>query len=247
MNKKRLGFTLIELLVVVAIIAVLVAILLPALSRAREQTKKIVCGANVKQIGQAFFYYGNDFNDMIPRNNDNSVSFNSSGEWYSYGRWFQQISKYVQIPDVNSTWDSNPNNLGRPDLFNFKKSVMFCPNYQYVFYDTWVNPYGYNGELSNDQSHRKKGNPFSFYKKFSEINQAAKTSMIGDGEPSTGWMSELLNGPMTDVWDGSGTITWFGGFPSARHLGGLDFVCVDGHVEWRSYNDFLRDNWFWWE
>jgi len=64
--RNQKSFTLIELLVVVAIIAVLVAMLLPALSRAREQTKTLKCVANLKQIGVAFFNYALENNDAFP-------------------------------------------------------------------------------------------------------------------------------------------------------------------------------------
>jgi len=55
-----LAFTVVELLVVVAIISVLLAILLPALSAPREQARIVVCASNVRTIGQACFLYAND-------------------------------------------------------------------------------------------------------------------------------------------------------------------------------------------
>lgn len=56
----RGGFTLVELLVVVAMIAMLAALLLPALSTAREKGKSAVCQSNLKQLGIAFAMYWND-------------------------------------------------------------------------------------------------------------------------------------------------------------------------------------------
>ncbi|MCP4258573.1 MAG: type II secretion system protein [Planctomycetes bacterium] len=64
MNKRN-GFTLIELLVVIAIIAVLMAILMPALSRVREQGKRIVCEHNLKSLTLAWVMYSDDNDDKI--------------------------------------------------------------------------------------------------------------------------------------------------------------------------------------
>ncbi len=72
--RRKTSFTLIELLVVVAIIAVLVAMLLPALGSAREMARRSVCANNLRSQGAGFHMYAMSYNDYLCRN-------------YSYGLW----------------------------------------------------------------------------------------------------------------------------------------------------------------
>ena len=72
-NTSARAFTLVELLVVIGIIAVLIAILFPVFSRAREQARRTKCLANLRTLGQAAFIYANHHKDRLPNGNPPNV------------------------------------------------------------------------------------------------------------------------------------------------------------------------------
>ncbi len=84
----RHGFTLIELLVVISIIALLVSILMPALSKAREQAKATTCAAQLRQFGMAWFYYAEE-------NDDYNISYGYVSPLDTGGFWFYKLGEYL--------------------------------------------------------------------------------------------------------------------------------------------------------
>ena len=114
---KRKGFTLVELLVVIAIIALLMGILMPALSRVRQIAFRVVCGTNLSGIGKAMLVYSNDYDGELPRSGGRNspwaaripnwqatnrygaygVSANSEGGVGSISSCFYLLVKYAEV------------------------------------------------------------------------------------------------------------------------------------------------------
>jgi len=84
---RRKGFTLVELLVVIAIIALLMGILMPALSRVRQLAFRLTCGTNLSGIGKAMLLYANDYQEELPRAGGRTSTWGAVQDWMAANRY----------------------------------------------------------------------------------------------------------------------------------------------------------------
>jgi len=131
-TSRKSGFTLVELLVVIGIIAVLIAILLPALNKAREQAKLIACASQERQIFQYFSLYASDNHNYYPAltgyhywTQSNGSPIELPGDFDQYGDCQEVMQTYQQGTYVGSFDSSGTYHYGS----NLRhQQIWLCPS-----------------------------------------------------------------------------------------------------------------------
>lgn len=229
------AFTLVELLVVIAIIAILAALLLPALNQARQKAKRTYCQSNLRQLGVALAMYGDEHGRYPPCSKSARL-----GTFVSL--WNAALLPLVgnnagvfncpSHPDF-FRWTTDPSTLG----YNFPTNIQGIRPFSYAINQNGAAAGGLG--LGTSQIV-----PDVLSRKPSEIVSPVNMIAIGDDTAAT------TNRPLDGWWKGQGWGTFTFTYTRLQpvrppvvgnvHSDGANMVFLDGHVEWARWTEWVE-------